>query len=176
MAPINPPTYFIRDIFLLFCIISLFKKNYLSLIFILPYMVFGTLFLRVDIILLFIVGSVISHFKNRIILNKKILIFVLLLMCTWLAYMKNFHILKFIVSILIFISLFNVKINFINIGGISYLLHLYHAPVIVVSHSILLLCFSNYVIIVLLQFFISLIFIYIQYKILLVYIIQVKDI
>ena len=164
--PINPPTYFIRDLFLLFCIISLFKKKYLSLIFILPYMVFGTLFLRVDVILLFIVGSIISYFKNKIILNKKVLIFVLLSMCILLVFMKNFHILKFILPILIFISLFNVKIKFINIGGMSYLLHLYHAPVIVVSYSILSLYFSNDVIMVLLQFFISLIILYIVYKIL----------
>ena len=162
--PINPPTFFIRDIFLLFCVISLFKKNYFSLIFILPYIVFGTLFLRIDIILLFISGVTISYFKNKVILNKKILMFTLLSICVFLMLIKDFYILKFIFSILIFISLFNIEIKFINIGGFSYLLHLYHSPIIVISYPILSLYFSNDVIMVLLQFFISIIILYIIHK------------
>ena len=77
---------------------------------------------------------------------------------------KDFYILKFIFSILIFIYLFNIEIKFINIGGFSYLLHLYHSPIIVISYPILSLYFSNDVIMVLLQFFISIIILYIIHK------------
>ena len=119
-----------------------------------------------DVILLFIIGSIISYYKDTIILNKKVLIFVLLCFCMLLIIMRDFYIFKFIFSILIFISLFNVSIKFINIGGMSYLLHLYHAPIIVISYPILSLYFFNNVILVLLQFFISLIILHIIYKIL----------
>ena len=162
--PINPPTFFIRDIFLLFCLISLFKQNYLSLIFIIPYLVFGTLFLRIDIILLFVTGSIISYYKNEIILNNKMISLFLLVVCVLLLLIKEFYTLKFIFPILIFIFLFNREIKFINIGGLSYLLHLYHAPIIVISYPILSFYFANDVILVLLQFLLSIFIVYVMYK------------
>ena len=52
--PINPPTYFIKDIFVLFCFITLIKNGEKkTLFFLIPLAVFGHLFNRIDIILLF---------------------------------------------------------------------------------------------------------------------------
>ena len=164
--PINPPTYFIRDIFLLFCILAFFKKNYYSLIFILPYLLFGTLFLRMDVILLFVCGWIISTLKIYIYEKQKILINILFLVCFFLIFTKELYILKFFSAILIFILLFNVKIKFYNVGGFSYLLHLYHVPIIVLIHPILLKYFSNDVIIVLLQFFITVFTLYVTHRLL----------
>ena len=165
-APINPPTFFIRDLFLLFCIISLFQKNYYSLLLIIPYIIFGKLFLRVDIVFLFIIGSLISLKKESVYNNKKIFYLALAIIIIINTYLQNYDYIKFSISILIFLLSFDAKIKFINIGGYSYLLHLYHSPIIVMIYPLLKQVIYNQVLLVFLQFTSTIIITYIMNKIL----------
>ena len=164
--PINPPTYFIRDIFLLFCIISLFKRNYYSLLFIVPYLIFGQLFLRIDVIILFICGWFISYTKKEIVNKKYVIISLLLFLTFFCISIEQYHIMKFIISNLIFLFLFNYNMNFINVAGYSYLLHLYHSPIIVMIYPLLLHFFRNQILLVFLQFIVPVLIIYFVHKIL----------
>ena len=133
--PINPPTYFIRDILIIFSIISLIShKEFKSLIILVPMILFGTLLLRLDIAVLFIAGLLFGHFKKSI--NKNLLIsitFVVLILI--LFFLPGY--LKFPISFLIFILVIDFEFNFYNTGRYSYLLHLYHSPVMVVSYPFL---------------------------------------
>jgi len=161
--PVNPPTYFIRDIFLLFCVISLFRKNFYALIFILPYLCFGELFLRKDVILLFIIGWNISIYRKYLCTNRLILLTTVILMAIVSYYSQINIALKVFISIFIFILFFDKKINFFKVGGYSYLLHLYHAPIIVIIYPILSIYLSHQLSLVLLQFLITIIIIFIFY-------------
>ena len=162
--PINPPTYFIRDIFLLFCVISLFRKNYYSIIFILPYLLFGKFFIRIDVISLFIIGWGISiskeHFKSKKPLLSLILICLLLIS----LYFQLYFSIKFLLAILIFILFFNKKVKFFNVGGYSYLLHLYHAPIIVMIYPFLSFYIKNEIALVVFQFLIAAIIVLCLYR------------
>ena len=171
--PINPPTFFIRDIFLLFCLISLFKKNYYSILFIIPYLIFGQLFIRIDVIILFICGWFISSTKKQIVSNKNIIISLLLFLSISCISLQQYDFMKFIISNLIFLFLFNINMSFINVGGYSYLLHLYHSPIIVIIYPILLHFFKNEILLVFLQFIFPILIIYFVYKILKYYNISV---
>jgi len=165
-VPINPPTYFIRDIFLLFCLISLFKRNYYSILFILPYLIFGQLFLRIDVIILFICGWFISFTKKEIVNKKYFIISFLLFLTIFCISIQQYYIIKYIISNLIFLFLFNYNMSFIKVGGYSYLLHLYHSPIIVIIYPILSYFFRNQILLVLLQFIIPVLILYFVHKIL----------
>ncbi len=129
-APINPPTYFIRDLFVIFLLIDLFKnKNYWTLIAIVPLLLFGKILLRVDILALFIIGNAFSLFRG--FFNKYLLTIVLGIL-TVVFFVLNYTILfKYTIVVLLFINVMRLKINFIKTGGFTYLLHLYHSPIIV---------------------------------------------
>ncbi len=159
--PINPPTYFIRDILIIFSIISLIShKEFKSLIILVPVILFGTLLLRLDIAVLFIIGLLFGHFKKSV--NKNLLIsitFVVLILI--LFFLPGY--LKFPISFLIFISVIDFEFNFYNTGRYSYLLHLYHSPIMVVSYPFLNSLIDNMLLKVLLQIFISFSFVYLLF-------------
>lgn len=130
--PVNPPTYFIRDLFITFILIDLFKnKNYKVLFVIIPLLIFGKLFIRIDIMLLFAVGVVISKYAAFIKKNYLCLIF-LLAISSIISFIKTpIDVYKYPLAFLFFMLMFQVKIKFYNVGAFTYLLHLYHSPIIV---------------------------------------------
>lgn len=132
--PINPPTYFIRDIFVLFSIITLIsKKEYISLFFIIPLLIFGTLILRLDVAILFLIGCGYGLIKEQV--SKKILISITILSTIFIGIFSPAY-LKFPVALLVFISLVDINVKLFHTGRYSYLLHLYHSPIIVITYPI----------------------------------------
>lgn len=133
--PINPPTYFVRDILVIFSVIALItQREFKSLFLIIPLLLFGTLILRIDVAFLFLIGCVYAKLKDK--LDKKTLIAISLIIG---AFVGVFFIdyLKFPLSFLIFILLIDLQFKFINTGRFSYLLHLYHSPIIVIAYPLL---------------------------------------
>lgn len=134
VPPVNPPTYFIRDLFIIFVLIDLFKnKNYTVLLIIIPLLIFGKLFIRIDIMLLFVVGVLISKYASFI---KKNYFYILIFLATSsiIAFLKTpIDIYKYPMAFLLFMIILHIKIKFYNVGAFTYLLHLYHSPIIVVS-------------------------------------------
>lgn len=134
VPPVNPPTYFVRDIFIVFILIDLFKnKNYTVLLIIIPLLIFGKLFIRIDIILLFSIGVLISKYAEFIKKNY-FYILVFLTISSIITLIKTpIDIYKYPMAFLFFMIMLRVKIKFYNVGAFSYLLHLYHSPIMVVS-------------------------------------------
>ena len=159
--PINPPTYFIRDIFIIFSIISLIShKEYKSLIILVPMILFGTLLLRLDVAALFIIGLLFGHFKKSI--NKNLVITITSIVFILISIFSPDY-LKFPISFLIFILVIDFEFNFYNTGRFSYLLHLYHSPIMVVSYPILNLLIDNMLLKVFLQILIAISFVYLLF-------------
>lgn len=133
VPPVNPPTYFVRDIFIVFILIDLFKnKNYLVLLIIIPLLIFGKLFIRIDIILLFSIGVLISKYAEFIKKNY-FYILIFLTIISIIALVKTpIDIYKYPIAFLFFMIMLQVQIKFYNVGAFSYLLHLYHSPIMVV--------------------------------------------
>lgn len=138
--PINPPTYFIRDLFVVFVCIEMIKKRtpYLILAFLILFL-FGKPFLRLDIPLLFLIGVGIVHFSTFINPYRTYILWGILLLSTSIAlfYANPIDVLKFPISLFIFIYMVNKNIAFYNVGAYTYLLHLYHVPLTVVSYPLL---------------------------------------
>lgn len=134
-TPINPPTYFIRDIFIVFTLIELIKNKNLKMLFILiPLLIFGRLFIRIDIVVLFTTGILIAEFKNKI--NTYLLFGIsIILSVLSLLFLPAYS--KYAIAFLIFISLVDINIKFYKTGAFSYLLHLYHAPIILMTFPII---------------------------------------
>jgi len=133
--PINPPTYFIRDIFIVFVLIELIvRKNLKMLLIIIPLFIFGKLMLRYDILILFVMGVLFATNKGKI--DKKYLLVGFAVLSVLVAYYFSAYT-KYFVSAFIFLVLIDWKIKFYKTGGFSYLLHLYHAPIIILSYPIL---------------------------------------
>lgn len=132
VPPVNPPTYFVRDLFITFLLVDLLKnKNYKVLLIIIPLIVFGKLFIRLDIMLLFSVGIIISKYASFI---KKNYFYILFLFATSsiIAFLKApIDIYKYPMAFLLFMTVFQIKMKFYNVGSFTYLLHLYHSPIIV---------------------------------------------
>jgi len=129
-APINPPTYFIRDLFVIFLLVDLFRnKNFWTLIAIIPLLFFGKILLRVDILVLFIIGNAFSMFREYF--NKYILTIALTVLAAFLFIFNYTFLLKYTIVVLLFINVMRLKIDFVKTGGFTYLLHLYHSPIIV---------------------------------------------
>lgn len=132
VPPVNPPTYFVRDLFITFLLVDLLKnKNYKVLLIIIPLIVFGKLFIRLDIMLLFSVGIIISKYAYFI---KKNYFYILFLLATSsiIAFLKApIDIYKYPMAFLLFMTVFQIKMKFYNVGSFTYLLHLYHSPIIV---------------------------------------------
>lgn len=133
--PINPPTYFIRDIFIIFSIIALFTQKELKTLFVLvPFALLGTLILRLDVAFLFAVGCLYAKFKDD--LDKNMLLGLTVLVCVATGVFFPEY-LKLPSAFLIFALLIDLQFKFYDTGRFSYLLHLYHAPVIVISYPLL---------------------------------------
>lgn len=159
--PINPPTYFIRDIFVLFLIIDAFKnKHYLNLLWLIPIILFGLLFIRNDIPVLFAVGFIIARLKE-----KKQLMSVLRMLSIPVAvlfFMKTeVETYRYPIAISFFLLTVNLHIKFLNVGAYTYLLHLYHSPILVVLNSFAL--FSSPVANLMLQIVICYLIIYLLF-------------
>lgn len=137
--PLNPPTYFIRDIFVIFSIIALFtQKEYKSLFVLIPLLFFGTLVLRLDVAFLFMVGVLYASIENKV---SKLWFISASLIITMIVSIWYIELLKYPVSFLFFVIILDLKFRQYNTSGYSYLLHLYHAPIIVIIFPFL----SNYV-------------------------------
>ena len=161
--PINPPTYFVRDIFVIFSIIALITKRDLKTLFVIvPLLLFGTLILREDVAFLFFIGCLYSKFKNNIDKNILIIISVIIGVIIWNYFIDY---LKFPISFLIFILLIDFQFKFYNTGKFSYLLHLYHSPIIVISYPILKMFIENQLFLIVTQIVAALVFTYILFMI-----------
>ena len=158
---INPPTFFIRDIFIIFVLIEIFRnKKYFLLLLIIPLAVYGELILRYEILYLFVIGLLTAKYSKK--LGKSAIIFTIVIFWLPLFYFDIAEI-KHLVSILFFIGILTVNLNFKNVGGFTYLLHLYHSPIIVFVYPIISYYFSNQVVLVISQIILSIIFIYVLY-------------
>ena len=161
--PINPPTYFIRDIFIIFTLVEILINKKFKLIFLLlPFALFGELILRYEILVLFVVGIVVSKYLNN--KNQKYTQLMLLILVL-LSYLFYEPIMKHLISIFIFVSIINVNVKFFNVGGYTYLLHLYHSPIIVFIYPLLSNYISNIYLLVLLQIILSIIVVYLFFLI-----------
>ena len=133
--PINPPTYFIRDIFILFSIIALItQKEWKALLVLIPFVLFGKLIIRWDIAFLFVSGIIYAMASKR--LNKNILLSICGL-CIVVVVLFFDAYLKFPVALFLFMLTVDLKIKYLNTGRFSYLLHLYHSPVMVITYPII---------------------------------------
>lgn len=142
-APVNPPTYFIRDLFVIFLIVEVLRRKNLYLFAgLILLTLFGELLLRFDILALFVCGALLSRFKTLYThLLWPSVITCLLLSLLLSAFEMPYD--KHLISILFFLLVINWKISFKDVGGYSYTLHLYHSPVIVVVFPILGAYISN---------------------------------
>jgi len=133
--PVNPPTYFVRDIFIIFVLIEFaLNKNFKMLFILIPVAIFGQLLLRFDILGLFLAGALtpflLKNIKKTIILSSIVPISVAIFL--WLP-----EYFKYPVVFFSFILVVNIDIKFIKTGNYTYLLHLYHSPVMVASFPII---------------------------------------
>ena len=159
--PINPPTFFIRDIFIIFVLIEIFRnKKYFLLVLILPLAIYGELILRYEILYLFVIGLITAKYSEK--LGKSAIILIIAIFWLPLFYF-NIAEIKHLLSILFFIGILSVNLNFKNVGGFTYLLHLYHSPIIVFVYPIISYYFSNQLVLVISQIILSIIFIYALY-------------
>lgn len=150
-APVNPPTYFIRDIFVIFVMIETIRsRNYFLFIGILSLAFFGELLLRYDILILFATGFIYSRNGDLFRRFKVPIIFIFIVIGGTLFYFDSIFNRHFF-SMVLFLLLIDWKVNFKNVGGYSYTLHLYHSPIIVVSYPLMLKYIENPYLLVFLQ-------------------------
>lgn len=155
--PINPPTYFVRDIFVIYSIIAVYlNRNYKLLIFLIPLAIFGKLILRYDILILFMAGIAYANWDAR--LHKITTIISVCAACVAFYLFLPAYI-KIPASLLLFILIINIDFKFPQTGGYSYLLHLYHSPIIVVSYPVIKTIIPNPVVNVFVQVGLSLLFV-----------------
>ena len=147
--PINPPTYFIRDIFILFSIIALItQKEWKALLVLIPFLLFGKLIIRWDIAFLFVSGIIYAMASER--LNKNILLSICGLSIVVVVLFFDAY-LKFPVALFLFMLTVDLKIKYLNTGRFSYLLHLYHSPVMVITYPVISYLISDTTIRVVIQ-------------------------
>jgi len=141
IPPINPPTYFIRDIFIIFAIIALFTQRELrALLVLIPFVLFGTLVLRYDVAFLFGIGLLYGKYKEELKKGPLLLgLFILTALTAW--WFLDF--VKLPLALLCFVALVDLPFRFYRTGRYSYLLHLYHSPVIVITYPFMSLYISN---------------------------------
>ena len=163
-APINPPTFFIRDIFVIFVMIETIRsRNYLLLVGLIALAFFGELLLRYDILVLFIAGFIYSR-NADLFRGFKIQIFSLLIVSGGILFYFESIFNRHFFSMVMFILLIDWKVNFMNVGGYSYTLHLYHSPIIVVSYPLILRFVDNPYLLVFLQVGVAYSLCYIGYQ------------
>lgn len=90
--------------------------------------------LRLDVAFLFLIGCLYAMFGER--LKKKVLVIITVIITALIGIFFTTY-LKFPSAFLIFILLIDLKFKFFNTGKFSYLLHLYHSPIIVISYPLL---------------------------------------
>lgn len=153
-APINPPTYFIRDIFLIFSVLALFSQREIkSLFVIIPFLLFGSLVLRTDVAVLFVIGSLYGKFKD--VVDKKLLL-ALTVTTSIVFWIFIPDYLKFPTSFLLFVLLIDVPVKLFRTGRYSYLLHLYHSPIIVITYPLVSLYIDHPVLVITAQIILAL--------------------
>lgn len=151
--PINPPTYFIRDLFMIFALIALiFHRKYAVLLAVIPIIIWGKLFIRLDIVYLFALGFFYGYFEN--IISKKIGLVVVLIM-TIGSYFLLKSMFSYSVAFAIFCIMIDWNLKFFKVGSFTYLLHLYHSPIMVASFPIIQLYVDNLYLKVILQIVLS---------------------
>jgi len=162
--PINPPTYFIRDIFIIFVMIETIRtRNIYLFLGVLTFAFFGELLLRYDILVLFILGVFYSRNSDFIRSRKGIISLSLITIGILLFYFES-SVNRHVFSLALFILLIDWKVNFMNVGGYSYTLHLYHSPIIVVSYPLVVHYFDNPYVMVFLQVGVAYTLCYIGYQ------------
>lgn len=137
-APINPPTYFVRDIFMVFMVAELLlHRNWKTLLFIVPVSVFGSLMIRPELAVLFLYGVAYARFEHRLTLP---ILLPALVAATAIGFITNTEFLWHH-SLGATALLFLYKTTFFryNTGGYTYILHLYHSPTIVFTYPVLAL-------------------------------------
>lgn len=115
-----------------------------------------------DVASLFLIGCLYAYFKN--LLDKKILIGALLIATIFVG-VYFIDLLKFPLSFLIFILLIDIQFKFFNTSRYSYLLHLYHSPIIVISYPILRMYIDNWLLLIIIQIIVALLGAYLLYAI-----------
>ncbi len=156
--PINPPTYFIRDIFVVFCVLALLtQKEFKTLIILIPILLFGTLFLRIDVVMLFILGILYAKYNKHI---KKSLILLISVTLSIIFFFYWPYYLKLPFSLLLFALVIDLDFNFYNTGRYSYLLHLYHSPIMVISYPIYSLYVKDEILTIILQIITAIVVVY----------------
>lgn len=166
--PINPPTYFIRDIFVIFVLIELIKnKNFYMLLIIIPLLIFGKLLLRYDILVLFLAGMAVARYETQLVLPKVkiVLLSVLALLSVILILKTDITLYKYPVALFLFLSVIHLNIKFYNVGSYSYLLHLYHSPIIVATFPIVQKITQNDVYSIVIQIVIAFLLVYVLHLI-----------
>ena len=161
--PINPPTYFIRDIFVIFVMIETIRTRNIFLFFgVLIFAWFGELLLRYDILVLFILGVIFSRQQDFFLQRKWRGTTLLILVSAALIYLESTYA-RHAIAVLLFLLMIDWKAQFINVGGYTYTLHLYHSPIIVVCYPIFLKFTQNPYLLVALQVGAAYIFCYLFY-------------
>lgn len=161
--PINPPTYFVRDIFIIFVMIETIRtRNHWLFFGILVFAWFGELLLRYDILVLFIFGVMFSRQQEFFLHKKWILVILLAAAGALLVYYQSIYA-RHAIATLLFLLMIDWKVRFVNVGGYTYTLHLYHSPVIVVAYPLLLKVTQNPYLLVLLQLSIAYTFCFVLY-------------
>lgn len=161
--PINPPTYFIRDIFVIFSVIALFtQREYKALWVIVPFLLLGTLVLRLDVAFLFIIGSLYGRFEKY--LQTRWVPIVSFIACLAIG-IWAIEYLKFVIALCVFTIALDWQFKFYNTGRYSYLLHLYHSPIIVITYPILETFITHPILIIFVQIATALMSIYLFFLI-----------
>ncbi len=160
--PIDPPTYFVRDIFVIFSIIALVtEREFKTLIVLIPLLVFGVLLLRWDIALLFAVGILYAKYETGI--NKRNMIVVLAVVSLIVA-VYVFDYLKYPMALLFFVLLIDLRLPLRSTGRYSYLLHLYHSPIIVVTFPLINHYVENPLLKVISQIVLAIVLVYVFFR------------
>lgn len=160
-VPVNPPTYFIRDIFIVFVAVEfLLYKNWKMLFILVPLLLFGTLIIRWDIPIIFTIGYLLDAYGHYL---KKHWLYITAIFLIVVSFLNERLYLNNTVGFLLFLLSLEIKVKFIKTGAYTYLLHLYHSPIMVFSYPILSLFIDSEVINVVLQILISMSSIYLLY-------------
>ncbi len=160
--PINPPTYFVRDIFLIFVLMDVvFNRRWWLLLIFLPYALFGKVLLRYDILGLFVLGMILAYRQPKAGKYTYSLLFAVLTIAA-LIWLPGYS--KYPVAAFLFCFLLTLPLRFKRIGGFTYLLHLYHSPVMVMTYPLLAKWVPNTLLNIGLQILLAVAFAWLLYR------------
>src|SRR5690625_99482 len=120
----------------------------------------GKFILRYDVGLVFLLGILYARFYNRV---SKICLLVLLGVVSVLVGIWAVEYLKYSVAFFFFILFLDIPFRLYKTGRFSYLLHLYHAPLIVILYPILEKWIFNPYLLIFAQIFLSIFIVYLFY-------------